>query len=165
MSEPRTSSDDRDETRAERADRNMNELLQELRVALPGVQVLFAFLFSVPFAARFEKVAPFEEKVYFATLLCSACATALLIAPSAYHRINFAQGDKAHIVVVANRLAIAGFIVLALAMVGAVLLVLSFVFSTGLAVAGTVGVAVLIASLWFAVPLARRRAAANSGGA
>ena len=158
MTEERTSQTERNETPTERADRNMNELLQELRVALPGVQVLFAFLFSVPFAARFEQVSPFEEGVYFATLLCSACATALLIAPSVYHRLNFAQGDKAHIVVVANRLAIVGFVVLALAMVGAVLLVLSFVFSTGLAVAGTVVVGVLIAAVWFAAPLARRLA-------
>jgi len=157
--------DDRGETPDQKYDRNMAELLQELRVALPGVQVLFAFLLAVPFQQGFQRVTEFEKKTYFVTMLLSALATALLIAPSAYHRINFAQGDKAHIVVVANRLAIAGFIVLALAMVGAVLLVLSFVFSTGLAVAGTVGVAVLIASLWFAVPLARRRAAANSGGA
>ena len=158
MTEPRTSAAERNETPTERADRNMNELLQELRVALPGVQVLFAFLFSVPFAARFEEVTAFEEKVYFATLLCSACATALLIAPSVYHRLNFARGDKAHIVAVANRLAIAGFVVLALAMVGAVLLVLHFVFATGLAAAGTAVVAVLIAIVWFAAPLARRRA-------
>ena len=139
----------------------MGELLQELRVALPGVQVLFAFLFSVPFASRFDAISPFEEKVYFATLMCSACASALLIAPSAYHRLNFARGDKPHIVAVANRLTIAGFVVLALAMTGAVLLVLSFVFTTGLAVAGTFLVAALIAVLWFAAPLARRRAAAR----
>ena len=159
MTEERTSRPDRDETPAERADRNMGELLQELRVALPGVQVLFAFLFSVPFASRFDEVSAFEEKVYFGTLLCSACATALLIAPSAYHRLNFARGDKPHIVVVANRLTIAGFVILALAVVGAVLLVLSFVFSTVLATIGTAIVGVLIAVTWFAAPLARRRAA------
>jgi hypothetical protein len=158
VTEESTSPTDRDETAAERADRNMNELLQELRVALPGVQVLFAFLFSVPFAQRFQEVSAFEEKVYFATLLASACATALLIAPSVYHRLNFAQGDKAHIVQVANRLAISGFVILALAMIGAVLLVLSFVFSTALAVTGTVVVGVLIVVVWFAAPLARRRA-------
>ena len=148
----------RDETPVERADRNMGELLQELRVALPGVQVLFAFLFSVPFATRFDQVSEFEKKVYLGTLLCSAVASALLIAPSAYHRLNFSRGDKPHIVKVAGRLAIAGFVFLALAMAGAVLLVLSFVFGTAVAAIGTALVAVLIALLWFAVPLSRRRA-------
>ena len=79
----------------ERVDRNLHELLEELRVALPGVQVLFAFLLTVPFAQRFATVTPFQQNVYFATLLCAAAASAFLIAPSAHHRVQFRQQDKA----------------------------------------------------------------------
>ena len=79
----------RDESEAERLDRNLGELLQELRVALPGVQVLFAFLLAVPFQQNFTEITPFQEKAYFATLLFTAISAALLIAPSAYHRITF----------------------------------------------------------------------------
>ena len=79
----------RDETEDERLDRNLGELLQELRVALPGVQVLFAFLLAVPFQQNFTEITPFEEKVYFGTLLCTAISAALLISPSAYHRLTF----------------------------------------------------------------------------
>jgi hypothetical protein len=151
-----TSPQDRDETPAERADRNLDELLQELRVALPGVQVLFAFLFSVPFAQRFSEVSDFGEDVYFVTLLSGAVASALLIAPSAYHRLNFSQGDKQHIVRVANIFAIVGFVVLALAMTGAVLLVTTFVFDGGTAGIGTAVVGGALLMLWFVLPLARR---------
>ncbi len=108
-------SDTRDESPDERYDRNMNELLQELRVALPGVQVLFAFLLTVPFAQRFGQVTEFQTYVYFVTLLCSCVATAFFIAPTAYHRLNFRQGDKGHIVDMASRLAIMGLVALALA--------------------------------------------------
>ena len=156
MTPERVTHEDRRETPTERADRNMGELLQELRVALPGVQVLFAFLFSVPFAARFDQVSPFEEKVYLATLLCAACASVMLIGPSAYHRLNFSRGDKAHIVAVANRMAIVGFVMLGLASSGAVLMVCSFVFGGVTAAVATAGVALLTAVIWFAIPLARR---------
>src|SRR3954462_6148761 len=109
----------RHETEKERLDRNLNELLQELRVALPGVQVLFAFLLTVPFQQGFSKADGFQKDVYLVTLLLTAVATALLIAPSAYHRLEFRQNDKKHIVTVANRFAIAGFAVLAAAMTSA----------------------------------------------
>ncbi len=147
---------DRDETRDERADRNMAELLQELRVALPGVQVLFAFLLTVPFAPRFERVTAFQEKAYFVVLLLSAAATAFLIAPSAYHRLNFAQGDKPHIVAVASRLTVAGMVLLALAMSGAVLLVTDYLFASGTTTVTTAAVVLMFAFLWFAMPLMRR---------
>lgn len=148
---------ERDETPTEQADRNLAELLQELRVALPGVQVLFAFLLAVPFQQRFEDTTRFQEDTYFFTLLCSALATALLIAPTAYHRLNFRRGDKRHIVEVASRLTIAGLGVLALAMLGAVVLVTDFLFgrTTVLVTAGVVGLAFF--ALWFAAPAARRR--------
>src|SRR6266576_3409824 len=120
--------DGRSETEEERLDRNLNELLNELRVALPGVQVLFAFLLGVPFTQRFSELVPYQEDVYFGTLICAAAATAFLIAPSAHHRIEFRLQDKRHIVFLANRLAIVGLAFLALAMTGVVLLVTDFIF-------------------------------------
>src|SRR5206468_5900239 len=95
----------RDETDWERADRNLQELLGELRVALPGVQVLFAFLLVVPFNQRFADVTDFQEKLYFVSLLLTAGASAFLIAPTVHHRLEFRLQDKEYIVVVANRLA------------------------------------------------------------
>src|SRR3712207_4219388 len=120
----------RSETPDERADRNMGELLQELRVALPGVQVLFAFLLAVPFQQRFASVTEFQRMTYAVTLLLSALASGFLIAPSAYHRVNFARRDKPHIVKVASRLTVVGLGALALAMTGATLLITDFMFSS-----------------------------------
>jgi Family of unknown function (DUF6328) len=147
---------ERDETPAERADRNLMELLQELRVAVTGVQVLFAFLMAVPFQQRFATVSDFQEKVYFATLLLSVTATAFMIAPSAYHRLNFAQKDKRHIVDAASRLAIIGLVCLALAMTGAVLLITDFLFGAATVTVTVVLVALLFATIWFVAPLIRR---------
>src|SRR5215212_2666054 len=96
------------ESEKERLDRNLLELLNELRVALPGVQVLFAFLLTVPFTQRFSTLTATQEKVYYGTLVCTAISTAMLIAPSAHHRINFRQQDKEYIVFLANKLAIGG---------------------------------------------------------
>ena len=149
--------DGRDESPTQRADRNLTELLQELRVALPGVQVLFAFLLAVPFQPSFGDVTDFQERVYFATLLLSALASALLIAPTAYHRLNFARGDKPHIVQVASRLTIAGVAALALAMTGAVLLVTDYLFSTATAIVTVAIVGLVFSVLWFGLPLRRRR--------
>jgi O-antigen/teichoic acid export membrane protein len=149
--------DGRNETDKERLDRNLNELLGELRVALPGVQVLFAFLLAVPFNQRFGKTTGFEKDVYYATLLLTAAATACLIAPSAQHRIEFRRDDKRHIVFLANRFAIVGFGFLALAMTGVVLLVTSFLFSTAATVVGTAGTAIVLIGLWYVWPLARLR--------
>src|SRR3954465_11371402 len=146
----------RNETERERLDRNLNELLGELRVALPGVQVLFAFLLTVPFQQGFSKATGFQKDVYLATLLLTALASALLIAPSAYHRLEFRQDDKKHIVFVANRFAIAGFAVLAAAMTSAVLLVTDFLYSDTTSVVATVGVGVALYGFWYAAPLGRR---------
>ena len=153
----------RDETPTERADRNLAELLQELRVALPGVQVLFAFLLTVPFQPRFDEVTRFQEIVYFATLLCASLATALLIAPTTYHRLNFRRRDKHHIVDVASKLTIAGVGVLALAMIGAVMLVTDWLFGPATTIITVAVVSVVFALLWFAAPIARRRVTENSG--
>lgn len=147
---------ERDETPAERADRNLLELLQELRVATTGVQVIFAFLMAVPFQQRFETVTTFQKQVYFATLLLSVAATAFMIAPSAYHRLNFAQSDKRHIVDAASRLAIIGLVCLALAMTGAVLLITDFLFQAGTVSITVALVALLFITLWFVLPLIRR---------
>ena len=96
------------ESPEERADRNLNELLGELRIALPGVQVLFAFLLVVPFNQRFVDDTGFQEKLYLATLLCAAAASAFLIAPPMHHRISFRRQDKEYLVVGSNRLATVG---------------------------------------------------------
>ena len=147
---------DRDETEAERADRNMQELLQELRVAVTGVQVLFAFLLAVPFAQGFQNVTAFQEKTYFVTLLLSASATAFLIAPSPYHRLNFAKRDKRHIVEMASRWAIIGIALLALAMVGAVMLITDYLFGDATVAIATGATFVMFLLLWFVLPLRRR---------
>jgi hypothetical protein len=147
---------DRDETEDERLDRNLTELLNELRVALPGVQVLFAFLLGVPFTQRFTQLAAYQEDVFFGTLMCAAAATAFLIAPSAYHRIEFRQRDKRYIVFQSNRLAIIGLAFLALAMTGVVLLVTDFIFGVIATAIATAGAALLFATLWYILPLRRR---------
>jgi uncharacterized protein DUF6328 len=146
----------RDETEQERLDRNLGELLQELRVALPGVQVLFAFLLAVPFQKGFEEVTQFQKVVYFATLMLTAISATMLISPSAYHRITFRYQQKRRLVYYSNRFAIVGLLFLALAMTGAILLVTDFLFST--AAAGvTAGLALSVFGFfWFAMPLRRR---------
>jgi hypothetical protein len=157
--------DGRNESPDQRYDRNMNELLQELRVALPGVQVLFAFLLTVPFAAGWDRVNEFQTHVYFVTLLCSAIASAFFIAPTAYHRLNFRKRDKRHIVEVASRFAVMGLVALSLAMVGAVVLVTDVIFGSDSVWIAGVGVAVLFAALWFAMPLLRRTRNGHGGDA
>jgi hypothetical protein len=151
-----SANDGRHETEKERLDRNLNELLGELRVALPGVQVLFAFLLAVPFNQGFARATSFQKDIYLVTLLLTAVATALLIAPSAYHRIEFRQDDKRHIVFMANRFAIAGFGFLAAAMSSAVLLVTDYLFGPSTAVICTVGTAVILYGFWYVLPVARR---------
>jgi hypothetical protein len=146
----------RDETEEERLDRNLGELLQELRVALPGVQVLFAFLLAVPFQQNFTKISEFEKKVYFATLLLTALSAALLIAPSAYHRLTFRYQQKYRLVFISNRLAIAGLATLALAMTCAILLITDLLFGTTATIV-TVAVALTVfILLWAVLPLRRR---------
>jgi hypothetical protein len=146
----------RDETEDVRLDRNLSELLQELRIALPGVQVLFAFLLAVPFQQHFTSITPFEKRVYFATLLCTAISAALLISPSAYHRMTFHLQQKRWLVFVANRLTIAGLAFLGLAMTGAIMLITDVLFG-GLATAffSTAALAMFVV-LWFVLPLRRR---------
>jgi len=146
----------REESESERLDRNLGELLQELRVALPGVQVLFAFLLAVPFQQNFTKISEFEKDVYFATLLLTALSAALLIAPSAYHRLTFRYQQKHRLVFISNRLAIAGLATLALAMTSAILLITHLLFGT-VATVITVALALtMFVLLWAVLPLKRR---------
>ena len=155
MSEHRGSG--RDETPAARLDRNLQELLGELRVILPGVQVLFAFLLVVPFNQRFADVSTFQKYLYLATLLCAAVASACLIAPSIHHRITFRTQDKEYLVLRANRLTIVGGVFLAVAMTGAIWLIAGYLFGDLITAVAAVAVAVLFVVVWYGVPLARLR--------
>jgi hypothetical protein len=145
----------REETEDERVDRNLQEMLGELRVALPGVQVLFAFLLVVPFNQRFADVTQFQKTVFFATLLCTAASSVCLIAPTAHHRLEFRRQHKHQIVETGNRIVVLGLFLLAIAMTGAVLLVTDFLYasSTTTIVAAATGVAFLL--VWYAIPLRR----------
>jgi hypothetical protein len=146
----------RDESPAERADRNWNDLLQELRVTETGVQVLFSLLLTVPFSARFQQVTPFERRVYFAALLLTAAANVALIAPVAYHRLLFAKGEKARVVALGNRLALGGLVLLLLAFTAVLLLVTDVLFHTRVAAVLATGFGLLTVSLWFVPPVLRR---------
>jgi hypothetical protein len=153
---PRRSGDSSRESRKERIDRELMELLNELRVALPGVQFLFAFLLVVPFQQRGAELTDFQRDVYFVTLLAAAVATGLLIAPAAQHRVLFRQQDKEALLRRSNRSATLGLTVLAVAIVSAVLLVTDVVFDLTLAWFTAAVVAALLAWWWLAVPFWKR---------
>jgi hypothetical protein len=140
----------------DRLNRQLLELLNELRVALPGVQVLFAFLLAVPFQQRFRETTNVEHYVYLVTLLASAAATAFLIAPTGYHRLLFQRGDRPTIIRKGTQMLIAGLACLAIAMTGAIYLVTGFLFSTATAVLLTVAAFALFAWFWFGAALVRR---------
>ena len=146
----------RDETPDERADRNLNELLQELRVALPGVQILFAFLLTVPFSQGFTRLDGFQRDLYFGVLLATTVATALLIAPTANHRLLFRMRDKEYLVRISNRLAIAGLFVLAVSLAGAILLVADIMFHSPAPALFTAGVGLVLVFFWIVMPVVRR---------
>jgi hypothetical protein len=146
----------REESEEERADRNLSDLLQELRVALPGVQVLFAFLLTVPFTQRFTDLSGFETKLYFGVLICVALATVMLVAPTAGHRILFRRQQKEFIVSISNTLALVGLLLLAIGMTGAIALISNFIFGTTTAVVSTIVMAVAFAGFWYVGPLRRR---------
>jgi hypothetical protein len=145
----------RDETEAERLDRNLQEFLGELRVALPGVQVLFAFLLVVPFNQRFPDITDFQKTTYFVTLLFTAAASVCLIAPTAQHRIEFRRQHKEQILLMANRLAVLGLGCLAVAMTGAILLITDLLYGSTTTLIVTLAVGVAFATLWYLVPVRR----------
>jgi hypothetical protein len=139
----------------ERTERQMAELLQELRVALPGVQILFAFLLTVPFAQGFSRVTNFQKDLFFATLMCTALSTACLIAPTATHRLRFHQRDRNYVIEAAHKLTIVGLVFLALAIVGAVALITDFLYKGSGRWVWPALVAVVVAVLWFIRPALR----------
>jgi hypothetical protein len=145
----------RQESDTERLDRNFNELLQELRVSQTGVQILFAFLLTLPFTQRFTQVTEFQKDVYFITLMLAAGASILFIGPVSWHRLLFRRQEKGEVVFAANWMAIGGLVCLSLAIVGVVLFVSDFLFSgTGAAIASGC-IAALIVILWYTLPLLR----------
>ena len=147
---------DDDEQPEERQNRELIELLNELRVALPGVQVLFAFLLTVPFSDRFHTLSDVQRGIYFGTFVGTTIATGVLMAPTAYHRIRFRQGDKERMLRTSNRFAIVGIAFLALSVTSAVVLTTDLMF--GLGTAAVVGLCVLLflVWVWFAIPISRR---------
>jgi hypothetical protein len=152
-----TGSDERTgEDRQERTARELIELLNELRVILPGVQFLFAFLLTVPFSQRFSALDGLETGVFFVTLLCTAIATALLMAPSAQHRVLWREGVRERRLELANTITIVGLVFLVPAMVGAVFVVSDFIFGLGAAVVVGFLLAFFFAVIWFALPLRYR---------
>jgi amino acid transporter len=164
VSDPRSgsasSSGDRahsdDEQPEERLNRELIELLNELRVALPGVQVLFAFLLTVPFSDRFQTLTGSQRAIYFATFVGTTIATGVLMAPTAYHRIRFRQGDKERMLRTSNRFAIAGIAFLALSVTLAVVLTADLMFGLATAVIVGLGAFAFLVWVWFAIPLTRR---------
>src|SRR3712207_1484787 len=146
----------RQETHHERIDRELMELLNELRIGLPGVQFLFAFLLIVPFTETVARTTDFQRGVYYVTLVAAVVATALLIAPAAQHRVLFRQKDKEALLRRSSRSAFAGLVVLALALTAAVLLVVDVLFSRTLAWVTAGGVAALLVWWWMAVPMFHR---------
>ncbi len=144
------------ESKDERLNRELIEFLNELRVVLPGVQVLFAFLLTVPFTNQFSRITNEQRQVFFATFLCTTAATAFLIAPSAYHRLRWREYDKEQMLRTSNRLSIAGLVFLSLALVGAVFLVTDLLYQTTAAALVTAAVGLLFAWFWWGLPLTRK---------
>ena len=144
------------EDQDERVNRELIELLNELRVALPGVQVLFAFLLILPFSQRFDRVTDIQRAVYFGSFMCASLATALLIAPTTYHRIRFRQRDKERMLLTANRLAIWATVLLLGGTAGAVYLITDVLYHSVVASLLTAGVVAWFVWFWYGIPLSRR---------
>jgi hypothetical protein len=144
------------ETEKERIDRELGELLEEVRVALPGGEVIFAFLLAVAFSERFESLTSLQRGVYFATLLLVAGGIAMLIAPTAYHRINFRAAGKERLLYSATRMVLASLLFLLLAVTGVVFLVTDLLYGTTAAVLVGAATAAWFLWFWFWFPWARR---------
>ena len=144
------------EDHQQRTARELIELLQELRIVIPGVQILFAFLLTVPFSQGFTKLDSLQRGVFFATLMCTAAATALLIAPSAHHRLLFRQGVREERLKMGNTLSILGLAFLVPAMVGVVYVITDLIFNLTAALIVTVIMALIFLLLWFVLPLPYR---------
>jgi hypothetical protein len=151
------------ETQKERQDRELIELLNELRVALPGVQVLFAFLLTVPFTERFAGLSSLQQAIYYGTFLATTGAAVLLMAPTTYHRIRFREGDKERMLQTASRFAIAGAVLLAVAIVGVALLVTDVLYRGAFAILIASAVLAMLAWCWFGLPLTRKASSVKAG--
>jgi hypothetical protein len=149
------------ETKGERLDRELSELLQELRVIIPGVQVLLAFLLTAPFQQRFAQLPGSMRNAFFASIVCATLATAFLIAPPAHHRLRWRAGEKERLVRVGNRMAIVGTVFLAAAIVLALYVITDVLFTTDLAVLTALAAMVLFGVLWYVVPMAGRSSASE----
>jgi len=147
--------DARGETELQRLDRNFGEILQELRVAQTGVQILFAFLLTLAFTQRFTALNLFQRDLYIVTLLLTAAATGLLIAPVGYHRITFRQRMRPELVTAANRLALGGLVFMMLALISSILFITDVVLGDTAAIVITVFSALWLFGFWFLVPIAR----------
>src|SRR4051794_40571280 len=145
-----------EESRRERVNRELIELLNELRVALPGVQVLFAFLLAVPFSNGYTRITDFQKQVFFVTLVATSISTACFIVPTAYHRLNFRKREKERILFSSNKFAIAGLIFLAVSMIGVIVLVTDVIYSDAAALVTGALALVLFGGLWLVLPLLRR---------
>jgi hypothetical protein len=139
------------------ADRQFTELLQELRVAQTGVQILFAFLLSLPFSGTFARLGDGQRTTYLIALLSATVATCCLLAPANQHRILFHQRRKPALVRLATRLTLAGMALVLVAIVAAATLVVSVVLDTPIAVATGVGLALVFGVIWYWIPLRLRR--------
>lgn len=144
-------------------DRQMIELLNELRVALPGVQILFGFLLTAPFAANFRRITPTQRTLFYAALLATAVSTILLIAPSATHRLRFHQSDRAYLIETANQYLIAGLLFLAVAIVLALVMITDVLYRGSAVFVFPALIAVLLLGLWFVRPLVRTARGRSSG--
>jgi hypothetical protein len=145
-----------EESPHERVDRELIELLNEIRVVLPGVQVLFAFLFAAPFANGWKQVTELQSRVYVASILSAAMASAFLIAPTTYHRLTFRMGFKERLIRTGNVCLLAGTLMLACSMSLALWVVIAVVFSDGWALVISLAVAVVLLGLWYVFPLSLR---------
>jgi Family of unknown function (DUF6328) len=142
-----------EESHKERLNRELMELLQELRVVIPGVQVLLAFLLTAPFQQRFAELPGSMRNAFFASIACATLATAFLIAPSAHHRLRWRAGEKEPLVRVGNQMAIVGTVFLAAAIVLALYVITDVLFTTNLAILTAAGAVVVFAGLWYALPM------------
>ena len=156
MTDDPGSREEREEAENERLDRELMELVNELRVALTGVQVLFAFLLTVPFTQRWAKVTEFQKQTYFVTLIAATLSVLLLIAPTARHRLLFRQHDKEALLKASNLYSVAGLGALAMAMTGAVLLITDLLYRDTTVTLVVVPLAVLFVAMWFVLPMIRR---------
>ena len=152
-----------EESRKEQLDRELMELLQELRVVIPGVQVLLAFLLTAPFQQRFAELPGSMRNAFFASIVCATLATAFLIAPSAHHRLRWRAGEKERLVRVGNQMAIIGTVFLAAAIVLALYVITDVLFTTDLAVMTAIGGLVVFGGLWYVLPMLGRQPQESRG--